>query len=101
VDLQAEGYVVIASTSLGAATELLREVAFDLVLTDGFASSPAALVTTGQTLGEVAGRTPLVLFTAHRLALDTALAAGFNDLITKPFDLDTLEQQVRALLQAG
>jgi two-component system response regulator MtrA len=101
VDLQAEGYAVITSTSLAAATELLREIAFDLVLSDGFVTDAAALVTTGQTLRAVAGGTPLVLFTAHRLTLDAAQAAGFSDLITKPFDLERLEQQVRALLQAS
>jgi DNA-binding response OmpR family regulator len=49
-------------------------------------------------LREAAGATPLVPFTAHRLKLDADLAAGFRDLIEKPFELETFESRVRTLL---
>lgn len=80
------------------AIALLTEVAFDVVITDGFSANPAAVFTTAQALREAAGATPVALFTAHKLELDAALAAGFAGLIEKPFDLERLEQSVRALL---
>ena len=45
-----------------------------------------------------AGVTPVALFSAHTLDLEVARAAGFRDLITKPFDLDALVRQVKVLL---
>jgi DNA-binding response OmpR family regulator len=45
-----------------------------------------------------AGVTPVALFSAHLWDRERAQAAGFRDLISKPFDLDTLARQVKALL---
>jgi hypothetical protein len=42
-----------------------------------------------------------MLFTAHHLELDEALAAGFRGLLEKPFEIATLERQVKALLQGS
>ena len=39
-----------------------------------------------------------MLFSAHTIEVDEARAAGFRDLITKPFGIEVLERQVRALL---
>jgi CheY-like chemotaxis protein len=40
----------------------------------------------------------VALFTAHAIELAQARAAGFRGLISKPFELDELLQQVRELL---
>jgi CheY-like chemotaxis protein len=96
--LEDEGYAVIASRAPVEAAELLDHISFDLVITDGFSRTGAAVFTSTADLLRAAGSTPVALFSAHTLKTDTALAAGFRDLITKPVDLETLERQVGALL---
>ena len=80
------------------AARLLDQGIFDLVVTDGFSRLPgAAFITTGD-LVRSASPTPVALFSAHTHDPDVAKAAGFRDLITKPFDPDTLVHQVKVLL---
>jgi CheY-like chemotaxis protein len=96
--LEDEGYaVVVCLTPLDAIT-LLHRVSFDLVITDGFSNVPEAVFGKMADLIRSAGVTPVALFSAHKLDLQLARAAGFGDLITKPFDLNTLVRQVKVLL---
>jgi CheY-like chemotaxis protein len=97
--LEEEGYDVILTRVPADAESLLREVAFDLVITDSFSRTPAAVLSGTTGVLAAAGGTPVALFTAHQVELDAALAGGFADLLAKPFDLETLERQVRALLR--
>jgi len=96
--LEHEGYVVIGASKPADAVTLLKHVTFDLVITDGFSGAPGAVFVNSTDVLNSAEATPVVLFTAHRLELDDVQAAGFRDLITKPFGIDTLWRQVRALL---
>lgn len=96
--LEAEGYAVILARAPADAEALFREVAFDLVIPDAFSPLPAAVMANTASI-LAAGSVPVALFTAHRIELDAALAAGFSDLISKPFHLATLERQLRAILQ--
>jgi DNA-binding response OmpR family regulator len=77
---------------------LLDRLSFDLVITDGFSTEPGTVFVNTADLIRSAGVTPVALFSAHRLDRERAQAAGFRDLITKPFDLDTLVRQVKSLL---
>jgi CheY-like chemotaxis protein len=96
--LEDEGYVVTATAVQADAIALLREVAFDLVITDSFSKHPSrASINTAELLA-AAEATPVALFSAHRMELEPAQAAGFRDLITKPFDIEELVQHVRTLL---
>lgn len=97
--LEDDGYVVIATKTVVDAATLLGQVTFDLVITDGFSQTPGAVFVNAADLLEAADVTPVVLFTAHHVELDAALAAGFRDVIEKPFQLEVLEQHVRALLE--
>jgi CheY-like chemotaxis protein len=98
--LEDEGYTIIAVAIQADAVSLLKEVAFDLVITDSFETRPGeALLGAAETL-TAAGATPVALFTGHRVELEPAHAAGFADLITKPFDIEVLARQVRTLLKA-
>ncbi len=99
--LEEEGYAVIVSRTPADASALLEAVAFDLVITDGFSAAPTAVVTSTLDVLAAAGATPVALFTARRIELEETRAAGFRDLIAKPFDLDGLERQVRALLHVS
>ena len=97
--LEEEGYVVIASATPLEAATLAETVAFDLVITDGFSERACAVFTSTAALRTAAGVTPIALFSAHRLELAAAQAAGFAELIRKPFQLDRFEVQVRTLLR--
>jgi DNA-binding NtrC family response regulator len=96
--LEEAGYALVVARLPADAEALLREVAFDLVITDSFSQTRAAILTSTTDIVAAAGTTPVALFTGHRVELEAAVAAGFRDLLAKPFDLDTLERQVRALL---
>jgi len=98
VILEGDGYVVIATALQADAVTLLREVAFDLVITDSFSPVRGAALMSATELLAAAGDTPVALFSAHRLSLARTQEAGFRDLIQKPFDIDVLSRQVRSLL---
>jgi two-component system phosphate regulon response regulator PhoB len=96
--LEDEGYAVVACLTPLDAMALLHRVNFDLVITDGFSPVPGAVLTNTADVVGGAGVTPVALFSAHRLDRELARAAGFRDLITKPFDVDTMVRQVKVLL---
>ncbi len=97
--LEHEGYAIIAVSKPAEAIALLEHVSFDLVITDGFSGAPGAVLVNSTDVLKSAGATPVALFTAHKLELDAVQAAGFRDLISKPFSIDALWRQVRSLLQ--
>ncbi len=91
-------YQVTSATSIEEAVELLGAHHFDLILTDTFsARSDDALASIAPVI-RVAGRTPILVLTAHRLDVDQVQAAGCAGLLRKPFDIDDLLGQVRAFL---
>jgi CheY-like chemotaxis protein len=96
--LEDEGYAVVVCLTTLDAMSLLDRLSFDLVITDGFSREPGAVFDNMADLIRRAGVTPVALFSAHRLDRERAQAAGFRDLISKPFDLDTLVRQVKVLL---
>ena len=96
--LEDAGYTVTASATPMEATRLLDQVGFDLVITDGFSILPSSSFVNTADVVRSAGPTPVALFSAHTHDLDVAKAAGFSDLIAKPFNLDTLVHQVKVLL---
>jgi CheY-like chemotaxis protein len=96
--LEEESYAVIAATVPVDAVPLLKRVRFDLVITDGFGNTAAAIFMSTHAVLRAAGITPVALFSAHIIDQEQARLAGFRDMIAKPFDLDTLLRQVHALL---
>jgi CheY-like chemotaxis protein len=96
--LEEEGYAVVACLTPLQAMALLDRVTFDLVITDGVSRVPGTVFVNTADVIHSAGVTPVALFSAHTVDLGLARAAGFRDLITKPFDLDTLVRQVKVLL---
>lgn len=91
-------YELVEATSIEGGVAALSGQPFQLILADGFSLTPAGVLGATAALREAAGKTPVVLLTAHAIVPDEALAAGFAAVISKPFDLDTLLGQVRALL---
>lgn len=98
--LDEDGYAVTDVEAPAQAAVILRRAAFDLVITDGFIATPAAGRLGAADLIHEAGTTPVALFTAQPVGRDQALAAGFSDLIGKPFELETFEHRVRALVDS-
>jgi len=96
--LEDEGYAVVVCLTPLDAMALLHRVNFDLVMTDGFSRVPGDVFVNMADVIRGAGVTPVALFSAHTLDLELAKAAGFRDIITKPFNLDTLLRQVKVLL---
>jgi len=96
--LEEEGYAVVVCLTPLDAMALLDRLSFDLVITDGFSKEPRTVFVNTADLIRSAGVTPVALFSAHRLDRERAQAAGFRDVITKPFALDTLVRQVKVLL---
>jgi CheY-like chemotaxis protein len=99
--LEAEGYVIVACVTPVQATLLLQPVSFDLVVTDGFSPVPEGVLASTAPVVRCADPTPVVLFSAHPINVTAAVAAGFRDVITKPFDLNTLIGQVSRCLKAS
>ncbi len=96
--LEDEGYAVVVCLTPLDAMSLLDRLSFDLVITDGFSREPGAVFVNTADLVRSAGVTPVALFSAHKLNLELARAAGFRDVVSKPFDLDILVRQVKVLL---
>lgn len=96
--LEDAGYHVTSASSIEQACTLLAETAFGLVLADSFTLQRDQVLSKTGPIRQVAGATPVVLFTAHPLKPEEARAVGFRDVIAKPFDLDTLLGQMQELL---
>jgi CheY-like chemotaxis protein len=98
--LESDGYAVIAARLQVAAVTLLEEVAFDLVIVDSVNQEPSeAVANTSSVLG-AAGATPVALFSALRIHVAAAQAAGLHVLLSQPFNLDVLKEHVRTLLDS-
>jgi two-component system nitrogen regulation response regulator NtrX len=93
-----EGYRCVSRASLEEAIGLLRTVRFALILTDAFSRNPPEVAVTTAPLLAAAGRTPVVLCTAHAVAEEAARAAGFAALVSKPFELEQLLATVAGVL---
>lgn len=98
--LRGAGYRVAVATNFTQAVEALSHTRFDLVLADALGASLTTPLANRwellEQVRELAGYSPVVIFTAHRRS-DFAdfKERGFSDLLLKPFDLDDLLDTVR------
>ena len=99
--LETEGYAIVACETPSEATLLLQQASFDLIITDGFSPVPGGVIASTADLVRSADLTPVVLFSAHLINVMAAVAAGFRDVITKPFDLDRLIGQVARCVEGS
>lgn len=88
------GYEVTASSALDDAVARLSAAPFDLVLTSDFTTGAAEVLTASAPVRAAAGRTPVILLTSYDVTPDEVRAAGFRDVVTKPFDLAALDAVV-------
>ena len=96
--LEEDGLSVRVASTLDQALAAVRETTFDLAIVDGMSGDPAQAWTNALTVLRAAGETPVVLFTGHRREPDEVRAAGFADLISKPFNIDEFTERVRTLV---
>lgn len=96
--LEDDGYVVTTASVRAEAELLLSESNFDLVITDAFSKDGDSALHETAGLLAAAGETPVALFSAHRIDPESVIAAGFADMLPKPFDIDELTQRIRGLL---
>jgi CheY-like chemotaxis protein len=100
--LEDEGYQVSTATSIDEACTQLAANTFDLLLCDSFSSDHRQALTASSAIRQAAGSMPAVLLTGHTVERGEALATGFLDVLSKPFDFDDLLRCVQRLLsEAG
>lgn len=105
--LQGIGYAVEVARNGQDALERLQTERFDAVLMDVQMPVMDGYAATRQwreiEVNEKRGHLPILGMTAHALAGDRekCLAAGMDDYVAKPFQLDALEQKLQRLLAAG
>lgn len=96
------GYDVLPASDTAAALEALAQDAADLVLLNGSRHGEDGLATCRH-IREELGRPSLPILmlapNADREARRRALAAGVDDLLTRPLDADELKVRVHTLLQ--
>ena len=89
--LRDSGYQVVIAESVDAAVALLNAGHHDLVLTSPWTHRPADVLASTAPLVAAAGRTPVILMTGHAVDRAAVQAAGFRDLLPKPFTLAALD----------
>ena len=98
-NLKREGYDVVATGDGGAALELSRDQAFDLIVLDVMLPTLDGLSIVRILRKEQ--RTPIILLTARSGEIDRimGLETGADDYVVKPFSLGELLARVRAVLR--
>jgi DNA-binding response OmpR family regulator len=97
--LEMEGYNVIATARADDVEKFHQRTLPDLILLDVFLSGrDGREIVTSLKRQEETKHIPVIMFSAHAHIEATTRAAGANDFVSKPFDLDTLLTKVRSLL---
>ena len=93
--LEDEGYMV-ATTSKGEYVETLHNGGLpDLIVLDVLLSGKDGRAIARQLKSqENTKHIPIIMFSAHPSAEQTALEAGADDFITKPFEIDDLLEKI-------
>lgn len=105
--LSKRGYNVESAEDGEIASRMVRDKAYDLILMDVHLPKRDGFEVTrdirGGKLGSRNTKAPVVALTASAIKgeRERCLGAGMNDFITKPVDLDMLEQVVRRFVATG
>jgi two-component system KDP operon response regulator KdpE len=99
IKLRLHGYEVITTTSGADAIEIIRTGQPDLVLLDILMPNVSGMEVLEQVRKFSA--VPIIVFTARREIVESALKCGANDSISKPFDPDQVIDKIGAVLDAA
>jgi len=103
-ELEEAGFEVRSAAEAATGLEMARADPPDLILLDISMPGMDGLEAARQIRAdERLGRVPILVVTAHAMVGEwqRVLDAGGNDCVTKPYDLDTLLEKIRQLLQEG
>jgi CheY-like chemotaxis protein len=95
--LDEEGHSVVMVSSPQEAIALLGQSAFDLVITDSFASRPGEVAESVADIVTAPGSARILLCTGHPVEIKELTQVGIDAFVRKPFDLDAFTERVSAL----
>lgn len=100
--LEDNNYQVITVSAVGRALDLMRKQSFDLYIFD-YALPEMTGVELCRTIRQTDSQTPVLLFSAMAREIDKAeaLAAGANEYLVKPDDLERFTEVTRRLLNGN
>ena len=95
--LQKEGYSVKTANDADSAIQLLKDIVFDLVISDIRMPGSSGLVLLGQ-IKELYPNLPVIMITAFASPDDavTAMKNGAFDYISKPFNVDEIKSVIES-----
>jgi DNA-binding response OmpR family regulator len=99
IKLRLHGYDVMTTTSGADAIEIIRTGQPDIVLLDILMPNVSGMDVLEQVRKFSA--VPIIVFTARREIVESALQCGANDSISKPFDPDQVVDKIGAVLDAA
>jgi len=99
IKLRLHGYDVITTTSGADAIEIIRTGQPDIVLLDILMPNVSGMDVLEQVRKFSA--VPIIVFTARREIVESALQCGANDSISKPFDPDQVVDKIGAVLDVA
>lgn len=89
--LTGDGYAVRAVASVGQAVRVLAQESVDLILSSTLTRFPDDALQVPGAILAAAGATSVVLLSTHPLDPVAVQAAGYRDLLLKPFNLTDLD----------
>lgn len=94
-----EGYTVSLSEKSEEITEILRNKTIDLIIMDMLLSGANGKdLCSALKQDDNTQHIPIMMISAHPNAKEICLAAGADDFISKPFDMDDLLSRVNLLI---
>jgi DNA-binding response OmpR family regulator len=99
IKLRLHGYDVVTTTSGAEAIEIIRTGQPDVVLLDILMPNVSGMDVLEQVRKFSA--VPIIVFTARREIVESAILCGANDSISKPFDPDQVVDKIGAVLDAS
>jgi PAS domain S-box-containing protein len=99
--LEKLGHRAVCVGSGEEAVKVLRERTFDLFLSDIQMPGLDGVATTRVIRGELGLDIPVIALTAHAMQgdRDRFIAAGMNGYVSKPFEIDRLQQEIERVLE--
>jgi DNA-binding response OmpR family regulator len=98
IKLRLHGYDVLTTTSGADAIEIIRTGRPDIVLLDILMPNVSGIEVLEQV--RTFSSVPIIIFTARREIVESAMLCGANDSISKPFDPDQVVSKIGAVLDA-
>ena len=98
--LEYHGYTVVVTDRPEKAEDLLRSRHFDLLIMDMLLSGMNGMdICSRVKQNEMLSYIPIIMISAHPNAKEICLAAGANDFVSKPFDMEEILSKIGKFVQ--